>query len=111
MSGMSKLDELSETAKPAVDRIKAQKFIRVVSHHDADGITACGIVCQMLRRLKIPFQATIVINLDGSIVDIVEPGQFVIFCDMGSGQPDIVNQFNAVILDTTCSRTAIPRSR
>jgi single-stranded DNA-specific DHH superfamily exonuclease len=95
----SKLDELSSLAKPAVDRIKAQQFVRVVSHHDADGITACGIVCHMLQRLHIPFQATIVSNLDPSIARVIEPGQFVIFCDMGSGQPDIVNKFQAVILD------------
>jgi len=99
MSGMSKLDEISRIAKPAADRIKAQKFVRVVSHHDADGITACGIVCQMLQRQNIPFQATIVSNLDASITNVVEPGQFVIFCDMGSGQPDIVNKYDAVILD------------
>jgi single-stranded DNA-specific DHH superfamily exonuclease len=99
MSGTSKLDELSRIAKPAADRIKAQKFVRIVSHHDADGITACGIVCQMLQRLNIPFQATIVSNLDASILNVVEPGQFVIFCDMGSGQPEIVNEYDAVILD------------
>ena len=99
MSGTSKLDEISRIAQPAADRIKAQKFVRVVSHHDADGITACGIVCQMLQRLNIPFQATIISNLDASISEVVEPGQFVIFCDMGSGQPDIVNRYDAVILD------------
>jgi single-stranded-DNA-specific exonuclease len=99
MTGISKLDELSKVAKPAVEKIKKQKFVRVVSHHDADGITACGIACHMLQRLHIPFQATIVSNLDDSVVKDFEPDQFVIFCDMGSGQPDIVNRFDAVILD------------
>lgn len=99
MSDMSKLDELSSLARPAVNKIKAQHFVRVVSHHDADGITACGIVCHMLQRLNIPFQATIVSNLDNSIDKVIEPGEFVIFCDMGSGQPDIVNKYQAVILD------------
>ena len=99
MSGMSKLDELSRLAKPAAEKIKTQRFVRVVSHHDADGITACGIVCHMLQRLNIPFQATIVSNLDDSIEEHLEPDQFVIFCDMGSGQPDIVNKYEAVILD------------
>ncbi len=99
MSGMSKLDELSRLAKPAAEKIKTQRFVRVVSHHDADGITACGIVCHMLRRLHIPFQATIVSNLDASAVKALGPDDAVIFCDMGSGQPDIVNRFNAVVLD------------
>ncbi len=99
MSGMSKLDELSELAGPAARIIKTERFVRVVSHHDADGITACGIVCHALRRLNIPFQATIISNLDASIVNVVEPGQLIVFCDMGSGQPDIVNRFNAIVLD------------
>lgn len=96
---MSKLDELSRLAKPAAEKIKTQRFVRVVSHHDADGITACGIVCHMLQRLRIPFQATIISNLDASIANIIEPGQLVIFCDMGSGQPEIVSKYNAVVLD------------
>jgi single-stranded DNA-specific DHH superfamily exonuclease len=99
MSGMSKLDELSRLAKPAAEKIKTQRFVRVVSHHDADGITASGIVCHTLQRLRIPFQATIVSNLDASIANLIEPGQPVIFCDMGSGQPEIVNKFDAVVLD------------
>lgn len=86
-------------ARPAAEKIRKQKFVRVVSHHDADGITACGIVCLALRRQHIPFQATIVSNLDSSIDAVLDPAMPVIFCDMGSGQPDIVNKYDAVILD------------
>ena len=96
---MSKLDEISRIAKPAADKIKAQQFVRVVSHHDADGITACGIICHMLQRLNISFQATIVSNLDDSIHTVLDKEQVVIFCDMGSGQPDIVNRYDAVVID------------
>lgn len=86
-------------ARPAAEKIRKQKFVRVVSHHDADGITACGIICLALRRQNIPFQATIVSNLDSSIEAVLDPADPVIFCDMGSGQPDIVNKYDAVILD------------
>jgi single-stranded DNA-specific DHH superfamily exonuclease len=86
-------------ARPAADKIKKQKFVRVVSHHDADGITACGIICLALQRQGIPFQATIVSNLDTSIESVLDPAVPVIFCDMGSGQPDIVNKYDAVIID------------
>ena len=96
---MSKLDEISRIAKPAADKIRAQQFVRVVSHHDADGITACGIICHMLQRLNISFQATIVSNLDDSIHTVLDREQTVIFCDMGSGQPDIVNRYDAVVID------------
>jgi single-stranded DNA-specific DHH superfamily exonuclease len=49
-------------AGPAAEKIKRQPYVRVVSHHDADGITACGIICLALQRQRIPFQATIVSN-------------------------------------------------
>ena len=86
-------------ARPAAEKIRKEKFLRVVSHHDADGITACGIICLALQRQGIPFQATIVSNLDASVEAVLDPAVPVIFCDMGSGQPDIVNKFDAVILD------------
>ncbi len=93
------LEAISKMARPAADKILKQKFVRVVSHHDADGITACGIICLALQRQHIPFQATIVSNLDSSIEAVLDPAVPVIFCDMGSGQPDIVNKYDAVILD------------
>jgi single-stranded DNA-specific DHH superfamily exonuclease len=96
---MSRLDDLSKIARPAVEKIKNNDFIRVVSHHDADGITACGIICHVLQRRKINFQATIISNLDTSIFNVLDKKETVIFCDMGSGQPDIVNQYDAIVID------------
>lgn len=93
------LDAVSQMARPAADKISSFPFVRVVSHHDADGITACGIICLALARKSIPFQATIVSNLDASIEAVLDPAVPVIFCDMGSGQPDIVNKYDAIILD------------
>lgn len=93
------LEAISKMARPAADRIRKQRFVRVVSHHDADGITACGIICLTLRRQGIPFQATIISNLEPSIESVLDPAVPVIFCDMGSGQPEIANKYDAVILD------------
>jgi single-stranded-DNA-specific exonuclease len=93
------LEAISKMARPAAEKIKRQQFVRVVSHHDADGITACGIICLALQRQDIPFQATIVSNLDTSVEAMLDPAAPVIFCDMGSGQPDVVNKFDAVIID------------
>jgi len=93
------LDAVSQMARPAADKILKTSFIRVVSHHDADGITACGIICLALMRKNISFHTTIVSNLDSSIEKLLDPAIPVIFCDMGSGQPDIVNKYDAIILD------------
>lgn len=93
------LEAISRMAGPAAEKIRNVQFVRVVSHHDADGITACGVVCLALQRQRIPFQATIVSNLDASVEGMLDPSVPVIFCDMGSGQPEIVNRFDAVVLD------------
>ena len=92
-------ESILQMARPAADRLRKEPFVRVVSHHDADGITACGIVCLALSRQRIPFQATIVGNLDAAIAEQLDPAVPAIFCDMGSGQPEIANRFSAVILD------------
>ncbi len=64
--------------------------MRVISHNDADGITSAGIICNALHRAGIPFHATLVGRLDPTVVEDLEGP--VVFCDMGSGQPDLVSR-------------------
>jgi single-stranded-DNA-specific exonuclease len=73
--------------------------MRVISHNDADGITSAGLLCSALKRAQIPFHATLVNRLDETIVEsIVGP---VVFCDMGSGKPDLISKIkgDAFVLD------------
>ena len=89
---------------------------RVVSHHDADGITAAGIVCHALMRLGKRFHATIISQLDHGFVERLneergdssggadgadEDGMLTIFCDMGSGHPDVISEVvgDVVVID------------
>ncbi|MDI9615776.1 MAG: DHH family phosphoesterase [Methanothrix sp.] len=61
----------------------------VVSHDDADGISSAGLICNALARSGIPFQARLTQRLSADIVEDLEPP--IVFCDMGSGQPDVVS--------------------
>ncbi|MHC1631748.1 MAG: DHHA1 domain-containing protein [Methanotrichaceae archaeon] len=89
---MKRLEKLAEKAASALLQCES---VRVISHNDADGITSAGLICNALMRAGILFQATLVSRLDESIVDSVEPP--VIFCDMGSGKPDLVSRVNGQV--------------
>ena len=73
--------------------------LRVISHNDADGITSAGLICNALKRAQIPFPASLVNRLDEALVDSIAPP--VVFCDMGSGKPDLISRIkgDVFILD------------
>ena len=81
-------------------------FIRIISHNDADGITAAGIMSSACLRSNIVFRTSIVSSLNQQVIDKVNSqvygkGGAVLFCDMGSGQPELVDQIkdDVVIID------------
>jgi single-stranded-DNA-specific exonuclease len=93
------LEALSEQTASAILEYDA---VRLISHNDADGLSAAGIMCNALHRQQILFHATIVSQFDYSIVEMIEktPQEAVILCDMGSGQAEISSKVkNAIIID------------
>ncbi len=99
------MQKLKELAREAADIIEKYEHVRVISHNDADGLTAAGIICQALMRQNIRFHASIVPRLDSSVVEMIKgttaDDDLVIFCDMGSGQSDVISGIkqDIVILD------------
>jgi len=84
------MKRLEKAAEAIARSIRHCEQMRVISHNDADGITSAGLICQALLRAGIPFQATLINRLDRSVIDgLTGP---VIFCDMGSGKPDLISQ-------------------
>jgi len=93
---MKRLDKVAEAIARS---IRHCGHMRVISHNDADGITSAGLICHALLRAGIPFQATLVNRLDRSVIDgLTGP---VVFCDMGSGKPDLISlvQGECFVLD------------
>ena len=102
---MSELEKLINLTKNAAEKIRKYRFARVVSHNDADGLTSAGIMAQALLRAGICFQISIVGRLDEAVIEEVNRSisveEVVIFCDMGSGQPELIGKVAAdvIVLD------------
>ncbi|HLB71894.1 MAG: DHH family phosphoesterase [Candidatus Methanoperedens sp.] len=102
MVGSERLTELEALSKKVADAISEHGFIRLISHNDADGLSAAGIMCNALNRQQILFHATIVSQFDLSTVEMIEKTsqEAVILCDMGSGQAELASKIrNAIIID------------
>ncbi len=100
--GKESLVELEELSKQAADAILENKIVRLISHNDADGLSAAGIMCNALHRSGIIFQATIVSQFDQSTIELIEKTSdcTVILCDMGSGQVELASKIKkAIIID------------
>ena len=53
------VSKLSKKATEFVLSLPKSSRIRVVSHYDADGITAAGVICKALYREGYDFHATL----------------------------------------------------
>ncbi|MEM4257606.1 MAG: DHH family phosphoesterase [Candidatus Thermoplasmatota archaeon] len=99
-------DTLKKLCRRAAEQIHAlpkNTKVRVISHYDADGVSAAGILCQMLYREELHFHATLMRNpfTKGFERLTKEKNKLIIFADMGSGQLDSIQKLNtpAIILD------------
>jgi len=94
---MKQIEPLFEGAAQAADVIKKQVenggFIHVVSHLDADGLAAAGIVGTALARMGATFRIRIERWIDQKIVDsiLADKPSLIIFTDFGSGDLDVLN--------------------
>ncbi|MBX8637937.1 MAG: DHH family phosphoesterase [Thermoplasmata archaeon] len=105
MSGIKLQKELLERlerAKAVLTGARSAK-VRVISHYDADGISSAAVLSIMLRRLGVPFHATMTQSLDSRLLDSLknENGKCFIFSDMGSGQLELLEklQCDTIVLD------------
>ncbi|PXF53334.1 MAG: hypothetical protein C4B56_02625 [Candidatus Methanophagaceae archaeon] len=93
---------LQRELERAAEVIKKHDYARVVSHYDADGITAAGIICNALIRSGIQFHATIINKLDRYFVQEMNE-ELIIIADMGTAQMNLILKFlkdkDVVILD------------
>jgi len=102
-AGMALPQNFSRRVKSVADVIKKHESARVVSHHDADGITAASIMISCLKSAGMGLQSTIMKSLDRASVEHLaqEANELIILLDMGSGQIDNIEGIEAevVILD------------
>ena len=91
---------LHQRIKKASDLILNAEDVRIISHYDADGIAAAGIMCSALLRKKIGFCVSFVKSLGSKTIDRVknEKNALVLFLDMGSGQIDDIEDVKSTVI-------------
>lgn len=90
---ISKASELAEL-------IKRQKEVIVVTHIDADGITAGAIALGTLKKIGIEAEIRFLKQLEKKEIDkIADTGKFVWFTDLGSGQLSLLKGLDYIITD------------
>ena len=82
-----KFDTLNGLCLNAASEIRQRQNLLVVSHVDADGLTASAIICTALERLNKDYKPLFFRQLDGVALDEVADlgAELVIFTDLGSG--------------------------
>lgn len=98
-SGREQIDALfkcaNDAAKVIEEHAKAGDFICAISHLDADGIAAAGIVGQLLTRLEAHFRLQIAKQIDETLIEELakEDARLYIFTDLGSGYLDQMGNY------------------
>ena len=84
----------AQAAQRIKDFVNAGRFIRVISHLDADGLTAASILAKSLFRLDAVFRTRIGKQLDeGLVKDLAaEEASPIVFTDFGSGGLDLLRR-------------------
>jgi RecJ-like exonuclease len=82
---------ITQAAKTIQKHIDAKNFIKVISHVDADGITAASILGKTFQRADAFFRIRLVKQLSDELLTELfnEDSSLLIFTDLGSGSLDL----------------------
>ncbi len=84
-------EKFQEQIKRVAEKLSEEDNILIVSHHDADGITACAIMVDLLHKLGKDVEFRVIKQLDSiNINKVKNSDRTVVFTDMGSGQLDML---------------------
>jgi RecJ-like exonuclease len=88
------LDSASKAADQISECVGKDEFIHVVSHLDADGLSAAGIIGKTLTRLGARFRIRTHHWIDEEILEGIteDDPDLTIFTDLGSGYLDLLNE-------------------
>ncbi len=92
--------KLAEIASTQIRSNEPSTRFRVISHYDADGISAAAIMCHALLREGFDVHATLMRNPFTKGLERLkeEKNDFIIFTDMGSGQLPMVESLKVPII-------------
>ena len=100
MSIQQDINQLCSRAAQLLLSVSRSSRIRVVSHYDADGISAAAVLCHMLYRAGYDFHVSLMRNpfTKGFERLAHEQNELIIFSDMGSGQLDTIERLNSRVI-------------
>jgi len=81
---------MQKAMKRAVDLVEKASSIKVVTHLDADGLSAGGILSQALKRGGKEVEVEVLPGVYQN--NVPEEGELTIFSDLGSGQLDLLEK-------------------
>ena len=99
------LKRASEASDFIIKKAQEGSFFNLVSHFDADGLAAAGIIGKALLRLETRFRIRIRHWVDEKLIKeiLTEKPDVTIFTDLGSGYLDLITEkladYSVVILD------------
>ena len=87
MDVYGQFNELLKKAAEEFKKIDKKEVIRLISHLDADGISACSIMVKLLNNENTRYSVSIVQQLNKAVLNQLasEPYNCFIFTDIGSG--------------------------
>jgi len=88
------MEQLLKRARECAEALKKQDEITIVSHVDADGLAAAGIICRALNKMEIGNEIKIVKKLDLPVMQSVSGADAVMFTDLGSGSLDLMDDLD-----------------
>ncbi|HEX7468371.1 MAG TPA: DHH family phosphoesterase [Methanobacterium sp.] len=82
----SLLNKAEEACSLLGKHLKQDHVVRIISHNDADGISAAGVMCNAIAKEKGKFHVTIIPRLKDEVLSkfLKEKYKLFVFCDMGS---------------------------
>ncbi|WMT51210.1 MAG: DHH family phosphoesterase [Ferroplasma sp.] len=96
-------EDLYNALHDATERLRAEKYVRVLAHYDGDGVSSSIILLGMLERLDIKYHLSYIKNLDNEGFRVLyeeEANALNIIVDAGSSQiPAIAGHTNFIVLD------------
>ncbi len=96
----SLLNRANEACDVIANHIKQDHVIRIISHNDADGLSAAGVVANAIKEEGGQFHTTILPRLKPENVKELSNDKYdlFIFSDMGSACLELLNRFKADVI-------------
>jgi RecJ-like exonuclease len=96
-----------EAASSLKQKLNPDTHVKIISHTDADGVSAAGILAQYFHKYNVPFDTTFTRPLEPSEVAELAKGDYdlFVFIDQGTGQMPAIHRYlleagrDVVILD------------